>query len=70
MLKIPKSPRISLPHLDLSASKPMQLSPVTDDGDELTQAVSDDPIDHDDKWELSDVIDEQAITDFWLRIKS
>ena len=69
MLKIPKSPHISLLHLDLSAPKPMQLSPVADDDDELTQAVSTDPVDHDDNWELTDRPDEAELDAFWTNVE-
>lgn len=69
MLKISTTPHISLPHIDLGGSKPMQLSPVTDDSDELTQAVSADPVDHDDNWELTDGPDEAELDAFWTNVE-
>lgn len=39
----------------------MQLSPVVDDGDELTQAIASDPMTHDDMWVLSERPDEAEL---------
>lgn len=38
--------------------------PVEDDGDELTQAVND-PIYHDNHWDLRESIDGEALEKFW-----
>jgi hypothetical protein len=40
-------PQFSIPHS-------MQLSPVALDDDELTLAIENDPIDHDNNWQLSE----------------
>ncbi len=70
MLKIKKSLSFSLPHLDLSSVKPMQLSPVANDGDELTEAVATDPDTHDNNWELNDRPDEAELEAFWTNVES
>lgn len=69
MLKIKPTFHLSLPHLSLRAPQPLQLSPVTDDGDELTQAVADDSINHDDNWQLTDRPSEAELDEFWTRVE-
>lgn len=47
----------------------MQLSPVAlDDNDELTQAIVNAPIDHDDNWELNERPDFQELNQFWTAV--
>lgn len=70
MLKMKHEHRFELPHLSLS-SNPMQLSPVpADDNDELTQAIIQDPVAHDDVWELSERPDTNELTQFWSEVEA
>lgn len=43
----------------------MQFSPVKDDGDELTDAISSDVIVHDNQWQLDDAPDGDRLAQFW-----
>lgn len=65
MLKIKKSRSFSLPRLSLGGSRPMQLSAVPVDEDELTQAVVGDTKDHDNNWELTDRPDTDELEAYW-----
>lgn len=69
MLKIKKS-LFRLPHFDTSTVKPMQLSPVTADSDELSLAVATDPDTHDNNWELADRPDEAELEAFWNNVEA
>lgn len=69
MLKIKQTFHISLPSLGLTQAKPLQLSPVIDDGDELTQAVKADTVDHDDNWQLTDRPNETELDQFWDKVE-
>jgi hypothetical protein len=67
MLKIKSSHHLHLPHLDLSSAS-MQLSVVRDDGDELTQAISDATRENDDTWTLDERPDSDQLTQFWSEV--
>lgn len=67
MLKLKHTHHLSLPHLNLT-STPMQLSPVTADDDELTQAIETDVQAHDDVWQLSERPDANELTQFWEEV--
>lgn len=69
MLKI-KKPLFSLPHFDTTSVKPMKLSVVRDDGDELSLAVATDPDTHDNNWELNDRPDEVELEAFWNTVEA
>ena len=69
MLKIKKS-LFSLPRLNTATAKPMKLSPVTADGDELAVAVATDPDTHDNNWELTDRPDEAELEAFWNTVEA
>lgn len=69
MLNIKHVPHIELPHLDLGAHQ-MELSPVPVDDDELTQAILDDPVAHDDVWELGERPDTNELTQFWTNVEA
>lgn len=58
-----------LPHISLSSPQ-MELSPVTVDEDELSKAISDDPINNDDAWELSERPDSTELTQFWNEVEA
>ncbi|HEX6258108.1 MAG TPA: hypothetical protein VFZ48_01355 [Candidatus Saccharimonadales bacterium] len=42
----------------------LQTQPI-DDGDELAQAITDDPVLHDNNWELTETPDADALVAFW-----
>ncbi len=67
MLKIPKTFSVSLPHFQ-TTPHPMNLSPVTIDDDELSQAVVADPDEHDNNWQLNERPDEVALEAFWNQV--
>ncbi|MFZ1812181.1 MAG: hypothetical protein WAU02_01480 [Candidatus Saccharimonadales bacterium] len=69
MLKIKQSFHLSLPTLSLNSAKPLELSPVLDDVDELTQSVQADMIDHDDNWSLDERPDESELDAFWSSVE-
>ena len=69
MLHIKKTFSLSLPHITTSTSKPMELSPVRTDDDELTQDVIADPDTHDNNWQLADRPDEQELEAFWTGVE-
>lgn len=69
MLKIKRSHHFTLPELRLR-SQAMQLSPIPDDGDELTQAIINDVDDRDNNWELSERPDMGELTQFWTDVEA
>ena len=69
MLQIKKSFSLPLPSFNSTSSKPMQLSPVRLDDDELTQDVVADPETHDNNWELNDRPDEHELEAFWTGVE-
>lgn len=69
MLKIKQKLHLSLPHFDLKASQPVAFSPVTDDDDELTQAIVAEPLQHDDEWQLEEHPDENKLEQFWESVE-
>lgn len=69
MLQIKKrSFSFSLPHLTLR-TRPMELSPVVADDDELSQAIASDTGNHDDAWELTERPDEAELEVFWDNVE-
>lgn len=50
---------------ELIPQKQMQFAPIPDDEDDLSQAIKDDPITHDNKWDLTDDIDAEKLDKFW-----
>mgnify|MGYP006352705691 CR=1 FL=1 len=69
MLKIKHTTHLDFPHLTFNAPA-LQLSPIADEGDELTQAIDADPQLHDDDWQLTDRPDEHGLEDFWNHVQS
>lgn len=52
--------------LQLIPQKQMQFAPVPqDDDDDLSRAIKDDPITHEDNWDLTDSIDAEKLDKFW-----
>lgn len=69
MLKLKNKHHLDFPHLTFSMPHSMQLSPVTDDDDELTAAIVHDPIDHDDDWELVERPDTNELESYWEKVE-
>ena len=69
MLKIKRTHHFTMPDLSLR-SQAMQLSPIPDDGDELTQAIVNDVADRDNNWELSERPDMGELTQFWTDVET
>lgn len=71
MLKIQKDhfdfPHI-IEHIPSLHLRPLQLSPIKDDDDDLTQAIKSDPQVHDDIWELSERPNADELTAFWNQV--
>lgn len=65
-------------HIDFSyviervkPSHRLELAPVpADDNDELTQSISQDPVVHDNQWELTERPDATELTKFWDTVVS
>ena len=45
--------------------RPVAFEPATDDDDELTQAIQNDPTFHDNHWDLHEKVDVAALEAFW-----
>lgn len=56
-------------HIPSLRLHPMKLSPVTDDDDDLTQAIKNDVQDHDDNWELAERPNSDTLTQFWTDVE-
>ena len=69
MLKMKHKHHLDFPHITLS-TRQMELSPVLADSDELTQAILDDPVAHDDVWELNERPDTQELAQFWSEVEA
>lgn len=59
---------LHLPHIPLPSLHTMQLSPVADDDDELTTAIINDPVTHDNNWQLGDP-DTKELEKFWSDVE-
>lgn len=68
MLKLKHKHHLDFPHITLSPRQ-MELSPVANDDDELTQAIVRDSIARDDQWELSERPDMGELTEFWNHVE-
>lgn len=69
MLHIKQKFHLLLPHYEPLHTQPVQFSPVTDDEDELTTAIADDPVQHDDNWELEEHPNEAQLEKFWNEVE-
>lgn len=69
MLKIKQKFHLSLPHAQVLSVRPLQFSPVSDDGDELTQAIANDPQVHDDNWTLDERPNETQLEQYWSEVE-
>lgn len=70
MLQIKHKHHLHLPTIELPTAHPMQLSEVTLDNDELTQAISEDVSQHDDNWELNERPDSGELSRFWGEVEA
>jgi hypothetical protein len=68
MLKIEHNHHMKFPRLSLALPHQMQLAPVVADDDELSQAIENDPIDHDNTWELVERPDPGKLEAFWTQV--
>ena len=68
MLRIKHTHHLSLPHLNLGSSHVMTLSPVPADDDELSQAIRDYSVEHDNNWQLTDTPDTEELEQFWTNV--
>ncbi len=50
---------------DLLPHKEMQFAPVQEDDDELSEFIKNDPLAHDNKWDLQEAIDPDQLEAFW-----
>lgn len=69
MLKIKQKFHVKLPHFQFRSPKPLQFSPVADDTDELTQAIAEDQVQHDDEWTLEEHPDETKLEAYWSEVE-
>lgn len=69
MLKISKHHYLCLPDFSLGFSKPLELTPVPADDDDLTRAIGADPAAHDDNWELSERPDTNELESYWQHVE-
>lgn len=69
MLKLKHKHHLDFPHITLP-THPMELSPVPIDDDELSQAILDDPVAHDNVWELNERPDTEELTKFWSEVEA
>jgi hypothetical protein len=69
MLKIKQTFHLSFPHIQLRRTQPVQFTPVTDDNDELTQAIATDTAQHDDEWELDERPDTTQLEAYWDEVE-
>ncbi len=69
MLKMKHKHHLDFPHITFS-THPMELSPVPIDDDELSRAIVEDPVAHDDVWELSERPDSDELTQFWSEVEA
>ena len=63
--------RIDFPHIieELKPHRQLQFAPVTESDDELDQAIVNDPIVHDDNWQLTSHPDAKQLGDFWEMVE-
>jgi hypothetical protein len=68
MLEMKHKHDFHLPHFELP--RQMELSPVPiANNDELTRAIDNDPVEHDDVWELDERPDTGELTDYWQSVE-
>jgi hypothetical protein len=56
-------PRHALPQL--IPHKQMEFAPVEDDDDELSEFIKNDPLAHDNEWDLHEKLDGEQLENFW-----
>jgi hypothetical protein len=50
---------------NLVPHKQMKFAPIEDDDDELSEFIKNDPLAHDNEWDLHEVIDPDKLEAFW-----
>ncbi len=63
--------KIDFPHIieELKPRHQLQFAPVTESDDELDQAIINDPVVHDDNWQLTSRPDAKQLGDFWEMVE-
>lgn len=69
MLKLKRTHHLSLPRLSFSWLHSMKLSKVSSDDDELAKAIDNDPVDHDNNWQLTDRPDTEELEQYWTNVE-
>lgn len=65
MLRLKRKHKINFPSITELLPHSMQLSPVIADDDELSQAIANDPIDHDNRWTLTERPETGQLEQYW-----
>jgi len=70
MLTLKHKPYLDLSSLieELTPGRQVAFVPVTDDDDELTQAIANDDAEKDNLWELSERPDPDELNSFWTKV--
>ncbi|MBC7746920.1 hypothetical protein H7Y40_02980 [Pedobacter sp.] len=68
MLKLKHTHHLGFPHITFTPLHSMKLSVVPLDNDELAQAIDNDPIDHDNNWQLTNQPDTEALEEYWTTV--
>ena len=69
MLKLKHKHHIDFPYITFTPLHSMALSEVSLDTDELAQAIVNDPIDHDDNWQLTENTDTEELEQYWATVE-
>lgn len=69
MLKLKHTYHLDFPHITFTMPHSMSLTDVPTDDDELARAIVDDPIDHDDNWQLTDRPDTEELEQYWTTVE-
>lgn len=58
------------PEITFDSHPPLELAPVPASDEELTQAIENDPVDHDNNWTLDERPDTTELDSFWSEVTS
>ncbi|HKX73334.1 MAG TPA: hypothetical protein VJM32_04940 [Candidatus Saccharimonadales bacterium] len=50
---------------NLFPHKEMKFAPIEEDNDELSEFIKNDPLTHDNEWDLNEVLDGEKLEAFW-----
>lgn len=70
MLRLKRKRQINFPTIAQLFPHQMQLSRVVADGDELTQAIVNDPVDHDNNWILTERPETGELEQYWENVEA